>query len=107
MEGTTTKSKRRHLSADEWRGVLQRFAEGGEALSAFCRREGLDGRVSDGVRVEFALDDESEPTFVRAHVDALVAGERSGVGAPAMGAQRARHQVLSSVNLAIRVHELC
>ena len=41
MEGTTTKGKRRHLSADEWRGVLQRFAEGGEALSAFCRREGL------------------------------------------------------------------
>ena len=41
MEGTTTKGKRRHLSADEWRGVLQRFAEGGEPLSAFCRREGL------------------------------------------------------------------
>ena len=41
MEGTTTKGKRRHLSADEWRGVLQRFSEGGQALSAFCRREGL------------------------------------------------------------------
>ena len=40
MEGTT-KSRRRRLSGDEWRGVLQRFSEGGEALSAFCRREGL------------------------------------------------------------------
>ena len=40
MEGTT-KSRRRRLSGDEWRRVLQRFAVGGEALSAFCRREGL------------------------------------------------------------------
>jgi putative transposase len=40
MDGTT-KSRRRRLSGDEWRGVLQRFSEGEEALSAFCRREGL------------------------------------------------------------------
>ena len=33
--------KRRHLSSDEWRGVLQRFGVAGMSLGAFCRREGL------------------------------------------------------------------
>src|SRR5450631_3148451 len=34
-------SKRKHLDMDAWREVLQRFAEGGETISGFCRREGL------------------------------------------------------------------
>jgi putative transposase len=33
--------KRRRLSEDEWRGLLQRFSEGGETVRAFCQREGL------------------------------------------------------------------
>jgi putative transposase len=33
--------KRRHLDSDAWRELLQRFAAGGESVSAFCRREGL------------------------------------------------------------------
>lgn len=39
MEGT--RRTRRSLSGDEWRGVLQRFADQGESVGAFCRREGL------------------------------------------------------------------
>ena len=34
-------SKRRHLDMEAWREVLQRFAEGDETISGFCRREGL------------------------------------------------------------------
>ena len=34
-------NKRRHLDMDGWRAVLQRFAEGDETISVFCRREGL------------------------------------------------------------------
>lgn len=37
MEGI----KRRHLDGDAWRELLQRFAAGGESISAFCRRESL------------------------------------------------------------------
>jgi putative transposase len=33
--------KRRRLSGDEWRGVLQRFVAGGGTVHAFCQREGL------------------------------------------------------------------
>jgi transposase-like protein len=32
---------RRHLDMNAWREVLQRFAEGGETISEFCRRERL------------------------------------------------------------------
>lgn len=34
-------NKRRHLDMDAWREVLRRFADGGETISGFCRREGL------------------------------------------------------------------
>lgn len=33
--------KRRHLDIDAWREMLQRFAAGGESVTAFCRREGV------------------------------------------------------------------
>jgi hypothetical protein len=37
----TRKGKRRHLSAQEWQGVLHRFAGAGESIGAFCRHERL------------------------------------------------------------------
>ena len=34
-------SKRRHLDAQEWREVLDRFAHSGMTVVAFCKREGV------------------------------------------------------------------
>jgi hypothetical protein len=44
MEATSMEAKkrtRRHLSAQAWREVFERFADSGESVTGFCKREGL------------------------------------------------------------------
>jgi len=52
-------SKRRHLDMDAWREVLQRFAEGGETISGFCRREGVCTNSFRRWRARLAATNES------------------------------------------------
>ena len=59
-------SKRRHLDMDAWREVLQRFAEGGETLSGFCRREGLCANSFRRWRARLAATNESASALVAA-----------------------------------------
>jgi len=59
-------SKRRHLDMDAWREVLQRFAEGGETISGFCRREGLCTNSFRRWRARLAATNESASPLVAA-----------------------------------------
>jgi putative transposase len=59
-------SKRRHLDMDAWREVLQRFAEGGETISGFCRREGLCANSFRRWRARLAATSESASPLVAA-----------------------------------------
>ena len=59
-------SKRKHLDMDAWREVLQRFAEGGETISGFCRREGLCANSFRRWRARLAATSESASASVAA-----------------------------------------
>ena len=109
MEGTT-KSRRRRLSDDEWRGVLPRFAEGGEALSAFCRREGLSvssfrlwrSRLTTKVDEVSARAPAPAPTSVNdGATDFVDLGELGGAPAPTSGRLEVRLDLGSGVTLHI------
>lgn len=59
-------SKRKHLDMDAWREVLQRFAEGGETISGFCRHEGLCTNSFRRWRARLAATSESASALVAA-----------------------------------------
>ena len=59
-------NKRRHVDMDGWREVLGRFAEGGETISGFCRREGLCTNSFRRWRARLAATSESASRLVAA-----------------------------------------
>jgi transposase-like protein len=63
--------KRRHLSSNEWRGLLDRFAAGSESVSAFCRREGVSANSFRRWRDRLSVKASGSPAPInKAHADA-------------------------------------
>ena len=89
MEGI---KRRRHLDENAWRIVFGRFAQGGESVSAFCQREGLNTSSFHRWRARLGLVGEARRVSAASAKanDAAMSGfvDLGELGAPSAGCGR-------------------